>query len=151
METNKKVQVNIRRAGQNDIDTIIMLDRRLGGDRSTITYRDLAATSPGGPLDLSFIAEIDGKIVGFILARITYVYIPFIEVCLINGIVVDPDYQHQNIGKKLVNELLNHCEREEINTIRALVDERDEELKRFMEGLGFIRSKVFNYDRIRKK
>jgi len=151
MEINKKAAVKIRRADQNDIDNIIMPDRKVGAESSVITHKDLATLNPGGPLDLSFIAETDGSIVGFVLARITYVYIPFIEICVINGILVDPGYRHQQIGRKLVGELLARCEREEVNTIRALVDEDNDELKRFIERLGFSRSKVSNYDFIRKK
>ena len=44
--------------------------------------------------------------------------IPFTEVCIIHGMVVDPDYQQQGIGNKLLNVVLEYCHVEGINTIR---------------------------------
>ena len=64
-----------------------------------------------------------------------------------HGIVVDPDYQRHHIGSRLVNELLNQCQLEDIYTVRALVNERDSDIKRFIEGLGFQRSRIINYDK----
>ena len=147
MSAMEKGAVNIRRMRRIDIVAVLALDKELGGGQSSITYRDMAATDPGGPLDLSFVAEADGQVIGFILARLAYVYIPFAEMCLIHGILVDPDYQRHGIGSRLVNELLSHCQDEEINTVRALVGERDTQLRQFIEHLGFRRSTIVNYDK----
>ncbi|MFH0769168.1 MAG: GNAT family N-acetyltransferase [Chloroflexota bacterium] len=139
--------VNIRRMARTDIDAILALNKKIGGDQARVNYRDMISTDPGGPLDLSFVAEAGGQIVGFVLARLAYLYIPFTEVCLIHSIVVDPDYQRQKLGSRLINELESHCHLEEINTIRALVNERDTELRSFIERLGFRRSNIVNYDK----
>lgn len=147
MSNSENLEVKIRRMSREDIDSVLELDRKFGRGKSSITYRDMAATDPGGPLDLSFVAELHGNIVGFIIARLAYVYIPFAEICLIHGIVVDPDYQRHHIGSKLVNELLSQCQLEDVYTVRALVNENEPELKRFIEGLGFKRSKIINYDK----
>ncbi len=147
MSNAKKPDVTIRRMSREDIDRVISLDRKFGSGKSSITYRDMAATDPAGPLDLSFVAELNSNIVGFIIARLAYVYIPFTEICLIHGIVVDPEYQRHRIGSKLVNELLSQCQLEDVYTVRSLVNENDSVLKRFIEGLGFKRSKIINYDK----
>ena len=147
MSAMERETVNLRRMVRSDIDAVLALDKEIGKGQSRINYRDMAATDPGGALDLSFVAEAHGQVVGFILARLAYLYIPFTEVCVIHSIVVDPDYRRHGIGGKLVNELLNHCHVEEINTIRALVNEHDTELRRFVEQLGFRRSTTINYDK----
>jgi N-acetylglutamate synthase-like GNAT family acetyltransferase len=147
MGNPQDIQVAIRRMSRDDIDSIINLTRKFAGGSSSITYRDMAATDPGGPLDLSFVALVGGWLAGFIIARLAYVYIPFTEICLMHGIVVDPDYQRHHIGSRLVNELLNQCQLEDIYTVRALVNERDSDIKRFIEGLGFQRSRIINYDK----
>jgi len=143
----ERATVNIRRMVRSDIDAVLALDKKIGGGQSRICYRDMVTTDPGGPLDSSFVAEADGRVVGFILARLAYLYIPLTEVCVIHGIVVDPDYQRSRIGSRLVNELLSHCHVEEINTIRALVNEHDTKLRSFVEQLGFRRSTILNYDK----
>ena len=68
MSTMEKGTVNIRRMGRRDIDAVLDIDRKISGGRGLITYRDMVAADPGGALDLSFVAEVDGKVVGFILA-----------------------------------------------------------------------------------
>jgi GNAT superfamily N-acetyltransferase len=132
---------------QSDIHAVLALNRRIGGAQSPITYKDLVATDPGGQMDLSFVSEAEGRVIGFILARLAYVGIPFTEVCIIHGIVVEPDYQGRGIGSRLVNELLSHCHAEGINKVRALIDEGNTELRRFAESLGFRRSNIINYDK----
>jgi ribosomal protein S18 acetylase RimI-like enzyme len=132
---------------RSNIDAVLALDKKVGGGQSSISYMDMAATDPGGPLDFSLVAEAEHRLVGFILARLAYLYIPFAEVFVIHTIVADPDYQRRGVGSKLVNELLSYCHAEEINTVRALVEDRNTGLRRFVEHLGFRRSTIINYDK----
>jgi predicted N-acetyltransferase YhbS len=143
----EKDTIKIRRMTRGDIDDIVGLDRKIGKGQSRVTYRDLVSTDPEGPLDLSFICETEGKIIGFILARLAYLGIPFTEVCIIHGILVDPDYQRSGAGSRLVNALLSHCHTEGIYTVRALIAEYDNELRNFAIQLGFRPSTIINYDK----
>jgi ribosomal protein S18 acetylase RimI-like enzyme len=139
--------INIRRLTASDLDGVLILINKITKGKSRITYRDLIANYPGGPLDLSFVAEAKGQIVGCILARLELVYIPLVEVCLIDAVGVDPEYQGRRIGSILVQKLIDHCHLEDIDTIRALVAQDDEPLRRFIEYLGFRRSNIINYDK----
>lgn len=141
----KESTVDLRRMTRSDIDAVLDIDRKISGGQGLITHRDMVAVDPGGTLDLSFVAEIGGKVVGFILARLTYVGVPFVEIAVIQAIVVDPGYQRQGIASRLVNALLGHCHAEGINTTRAVLDERNAALKRFFQRLGFRRSELINY------
>ena len=132
---------------RSDIKAILILDKKLTEGRGILSYKDMAAVNPGGPLDLSFVAEVEGKVIGFIMTRLAYLMIPFIEVCIMQGIVVDPDYRGRGIGGKLLDGLLDYCEAEEINTIRAIVPQGNEKLRLFVEAHGFRRSKIINYDK----
>lgn len=147
MSATEKDTVNIRRMERGDIDSVLVIDRKISGGRGLITHRDMVDADPGGALDLSFVAEVDDKVIGFILARLTYVGVPFIEVAIIQAIVVDPEYQRQGIAGRLVNALLGYCHDEGINTIRAVIDEHNADLKRFFQRLGFSRSGLVNYAR----
>ena len=70
----EKSTVNIRRMGRRDIDAVLALDRKVGRGQNHITCRDMIATDPHEPLDLSFVAEADNSIVGFILARLACIH-----------------------------------------------------------------------------
>jgi len=147
MGSEEQFLAKVRRMLRSDIGAVLALERRIGKGYSRISHKDMVATDPEGALDLSFVAESDGQLIGFVLARLAYLGIPLAEVCIIHGIVVDPDYQRHGIGGKLVNALVDHCHAEGINTIRALVEEGNAELRLFAEQMGFRRSKVINYDK----
>jgi GNAT superfamily N-acetyltransferase len=136
----------IKRMTRSDIDSVLELDKKLGSGKSQITYKDLVALDPGGPLDFSFVAESEGKITGFILARLMYMGMPFYEFCVINAIDVRDDYQGKGVGRKLIDEVLDKCSSEGINTVRAVFPEKNEKLRKAVENLGFHRSPIANYD-----
>ena len=68
MSANDKSIVNIRRMNQNDIDTVLALDRKISVEHSLLNEQDIVASEFGGSLDLNFVAEIDSKVVGFIMS-----------------------------------------------------------------------------------
>jgi len=139
-------KVKIRRMNLDDIKGVLSVSKKLG-ERGAISYRDMIASDVGGRLDLSFVAEIEGTIAGFIIARLEYMGVPVFETCLVHGIIIDPDFQKRGIGIKLVNELLDYCSLEEISPIRLLLSERDNRMRVFFERLGFSRSNYIIYDR----
>jgi ribosomal protein S18 acetylase RimI-like enzyme len=148
MSSSKEAKVSIRRMTRSDIHEVLALDRIIrGSGRDVIRYEDLTSANPGTPPDLSFVAEIDGKIVGFSINRSTYLMVPLTEVCIIHAILIHPDYQGRGIGRKLIQALLNHCQTEGIGTVRALIPADNKELQTIFERQGFQRSNIVNFDR----
>ncbi len=146
MNADSDGELNVRRMMRNDIDKVLELDRKIGVGKSTISYRDLVDTDPGGPLDFSCVCEYRGIFVGFVLARLSYLGIPLVGTCVIEGIATDPEYRKLGIGSKLVNNLLDRCYTEGVPKTRALIDESDVDLVQFFQRLSFKRSKITNYD-----
>jgi len=138
----KEPEVTVRRMTEDDFDAVLAL----GG--GVISRADLYLWEPGGPLDMSFIAEVDGYIIGFDLAHIQYFGIPITKVCVISGIVVEHEYRRHGIGNKLVEKVFKSCQEKDVSTVRALVVDGDVRLLHFAEQLGFQRSTVTNYDKI---
>lgn len=143
---NNDNEINIRRLKRNDIDTVLALDRKIGGGKGTISYRDLVEIDPGGPLDFSLVYESKGIIVGFILARLSYFGIPITTTCVINSIAVDPDSEKRGVGSALVNNLLDRCYAEGVPKARAPIDETNADLLRFYQRLSFKRTNIVDYD-----
>lgn len=142
-----RADVNIRRMARSDIDAILALVNKVSKGKPRVSYRDFAANDPGGPFDLSLVAEAKRQIVGLVLARLEYVYIPLVEVCVIHALVVDTEYQGHRIGSALINELLDHCRLEDINTIRTFVIHGDDKWQSFVEHAGFHPSTMVNWDK----
>ncbi|MBC8429586.1 MAG: GNAT family N-acetyltransferase [Dehalococcoidia bacterium] len=141
----RESKIRIRPMEPEDIDSILAIDRKITGVRRAITYTDLITGDLGGALDLSFVAEANGEVAGFILARRTYVGEPVTEVGLIQILGVDPDYWHQGIASKLVNALLDTCQSKQLNAVRIMVNERDSQLQGLFQRLGFRRGKLIDY------
>jgi ribosomal protein S18 acetylase RimI-like enzyme len=148
MSKAKEEKVTIRRMTRNDIHEVLFLDRIVTGQRrDVIKYEDIASANPGTPPDMSFIAEVDGKLVGFSINRTMYLMVPLTEVCIIHAILVHPDYRGHGIGSKLVQALLKHCQTEGIGTVRALIPRDNKELQSIFKRQGFQRSHIVNFDR----
>jgi len=148
MRKTKEAKVKIRRMTRSDIHEVLFLDRIVTGQRrDIIKYEDITSANPGTAPDMSFVAEIDGKMVGFAVNRSTYLMVPLTEVCIIHAILVHPDYRGLGIGGKLIEALLKHCRTEGIDTVRALIPRDNKELQAIFRGHGFKRSRIVNFDR----
>ena len=148
MSNAKEAKVNIRRMERSDVHEVLTLDRIIRGPgRDVISYDDIAAVDPGTAPDVSFVAEVDGKIIGFSINRSTYLMVPLTEVCIIHAIFIHPDYQGRGIGRKLIQAVLYHCQTEDIGTVRALIPEGNKELQSLFERQGFQRSPIVNFDK----
>jgi len=140
-----KRKIRIRPMESEDIDSVLAIDRKITGVRRVVTFTELITGDLGGVLGLSIVAEVDGQVAGFVLARRAFVGEPATEVGLIQILGVGPDYQRQGIATKLVNALLDACKSKKLNAVRIIVNERDRQLQGLFEHLGFRRGKLIDY------
>jgi ribosomal protein S18 acetylase RimI-like enzyme len=147
MTTVDSRPINLRRMTPADIDSVVAIDKRIGKGGGLIDYRDITRAEIGGPFDMSFVAEMDGKVVGTLISRLVLLMLPFQGICLIQTVLVDPDYQHHHIGSKLISALLEQCKKSGVKTVRALVEDRNVGLRNTVERLGFRSSRIFNFDK----
>jgi len=128
-----------------DIDAVLAIDKKISGVRRAVSFTDLITGDLGGVLDLSFVAEADGHIAGFILARRAYVGEPVAEAGLIQILGVDPDYQRQGIATKMVESLLETSQAKKLKAIQIMVNESDSQLQAFFAHMGFKRGQLIDY------
>jgi len=145
--TGTEGKVVIRAMEPEDITGVLEVDRKITGVQRSITYTDLITGDLGGELDLSFVAEVSGRVSGFLLARRAYVGEPVAEVGLIQILGVDPDYWRQGIASKLVSALSDTCQSRKLGAVRVMVKEHDSQLKAFFSHMGFHRGALIDYTR----
>jgi len=137
-------KVRIRPMEHEDVDSVLAIDRKITGVRRAVTYTELITGDLGGVLALSIVAEVDGTVQGFILARRAYIGEPT-EVGLIQMLGVDPDYQRQGIATKMVNAFLDTCRSKNLSAVRIVINERDSQLEGLFKHLGFRRGEFIDY------
>jgi ribosomal protein S18 acetylase RimI-like enzyme len=133
--------VKIRRMTTRDVEWITSIWW------ANIPNKEMVLSQRGGRLDASFMAEYEGHLVGFILARIIYAGLPMTGAGVISLMAVRPDHQHRGIGTMLLNHLQSHCKSEGIHALRAPIPESDTELIKYFQDAGFRPGTVINYDK----
>jgi ribosomal protein S18 acetylase RimI-like enzyme len=111
-----------------------------------IPAKDILASQMGGRFELSLIAEYEGHLVGFLLARLIYAGLPMTGVAVMFFIAVNPEYQEQGIGSLLINTLKSNCKAAGIKTVRALVPKDDTRMMQYFKKAGFSPSQIINLD-----
>lgn len=141
----KKAAVQVRPMEDDDIAAVLEIDRKITGKERAVTYRDLVDSYIGGDLGLSCVAETEGKVVGFVLGRLTYSEFPVVEAGRIQIIGVDPDYWRQGIGSQLVQGFIEQCRRRGIGLVHMAVNTRDKELQAFLQKASFARRELVEF------
>ena len=100
-------------------------------------------------LPASLVAETeDGTVVGFVMGELFMgEFGIFREEGTLDTIGVDPDYRHQGIGRRLIDEFFDHLRELGVQKIHTLVDWNDSKLVQFFRANEFIPSKTINLER----
>ena len=101
-------------------------------------------------LPVSLVAEKeDGTVVGFVMGEVFMgEYGIFQEAATLDTIGVDPDYQHEGIGRQLINEFIDHLRKVGVQKVTALMDWNYSRMIRFFSENKFSPSKTINLERI---
>jgi len=140
-------EVKIRPMEAKDSGAIFDMDRILAGGSMTIALINLISKDIEESLGLSFIAEVNSQVVGFVLARHVYIGAPAVEVCLIQGLSVHPLRQGQDIEARLVNELTDRAKSLGMKNIRVILSVSDPRMEAFFSRLNFHRAPVIVCDK----
>jgi ribosomal protein S18 acetylase RimI-like enzyme len=91
-----------------------------------------------GDPSLNLGAEVDGKLIGFILGEIKIWEFGRGETTgWIKVLGVDRDYQGRGVGHKLGDTLLSHFQKKNVKKVRTLVDWYEGDLISYFKSLGF--------------
>jgi ribosomal protein S18 acetylase RimI-like enzyme len=153
---NTPETVSIRPLATSDADAIRDLnDRILGRDRSGTwdTYVDRFLKSSRMtaftlPTWGSQVAELDGAVVGFVLAERQSSGYGLPPGMRIVALAVDPQHRRRGIGRQLIEALKTECKRQGIRQMFSILNESDQRDAAFLERCGFdpARLKVFVAD-----
>lgn len=143
--TDVSAAITIRFLGMDDLDDILRIEEKIireqnsGNSERLVSLKDTTIhhLQNGDPL-LNLGAEIDGKLVGFIISEVRrweFGRGGMTGWILILG--VDHDYQGLGVGHKLSSTLLDHFRKKNISKIRTMVEWHEGELISYFRSLGF--------------
>ncbi|MBI2878183.1 MAG: GNAT family N-acetyltransferase [Candidatus Rokubacteria bacterium] len=141
--------VQVRSLRDDDLQAVVEIDERLGGRfRKEYWARrfELAALRPPW---MSLVAEVDGRVVGFLLGWTSESEfgIPG-PVGWIDLVGVDPPYRGRGIGRTLVERFVAAGrDLRAIEKVFTLIDLGQEEIREFFIGLGFRHGPLVHLER----
>ncbi len=128
----------IRALAYGDLDAIVAIDKAiLGKVRPEYWSMKIEMSENRSPLT-SLVAEMNGKIIGFILGDASgWEYGVPSTVGWIDTIGVHPDYQKQGIARLLFEEMVTNLKKVGVDTLFTFVNWQEWELLHFFDKMHF--------------
>jgi ribosomal protein S18 acetylase RimI-like enzyme len=129
----------VRSMAEDDLDAIIGIDKKLTGRARRDYYEaKLKEVMDETGVRVSLVAEVDGRPVGYIMARVDYGEFGRAEAAaVIDTIGVDPDYGRRGIGFALLSQLMTNLDALHVEAVRTTVAWNNFPLLGFLSRSGF--------------
>jgi GNAT superfamily N-acetyltransferase len=138
--------LNIRSMTERDFAGIDDVDKRITGrEWAGAGGRRASSHFWGYYPPLSFVAELEGKLVGFVIGSMGGPEYSLPVSGWVTIIGVDPDYQGRGIGRALLKAFIDVCEISRIPS--RLILPRNEHFEKMLTALGFEQGQLVDYVR----
>lgn len=137
-------KILIRKMRKDDADEVSRIDAAITKAPSRINFKPIVAEVTKQNANASLVAEIRGKVVGFMISIITAGIFGTEKVAWISMFGVDPRYMGQQIGKSLAKEIFDYYQEKGVKKIYTSVRWDSTDLLSFFKALGFERSDFIN-------
>lgn len=137
-------KILIRKMRKDDADEVSRIDAAITKSPSRIDFKPIVAEAAKRNSNASLIAEIRGKVVGFMISIITAGIFGTEKVAWISMFGVDPKYMGQEIGKSLAKGIFDYYKEKGVKKIYTSVRWDSTDLLSFFKAVGFERSNFIN-------
>ena len=136
--------LQIRKIKAEDASDISQIQSAITKSSPTIDFRQIIEQQVRKDEDVSFVAEVDGRVVGYMISYIVFGGFGLEKGAWIATLGVAPKFMGQGIGKRLAEEILEVYRKKGINDIFTSVRWDSVDLLSFFKTLGFDRSSFIN-------
>lgn len=138
-------KILVRRMTEEDMPRVKEIDESLTGPERVLSWEvgaeiEMAVYRPA----LSFVAEMDGEIVGFVLGDIRVAEYGKDLTGWIDMVGVVSRCKHMGVGRRLVEGFCDVCQQNRIS-VEAVIRDDDDQLKGFFTSTGFRKGNLMNY------
>lgn len=129
----------VRAMRDDDLDAVVNIDAHSTGRRRPSYFGlMLQRAIKQASLQISLVAESDGRVVGFLIGSLYYGEYGVVEpTASLDAIGVDPRYRGHHIGKAMMRQLRVNLGALQIGSVRTEVDWDDLDLIAFFRSQGF--------------
>jgi len=133
-----KSVARVRPLDELDIAGVVRIDERITGSyKPELWEQRVMYYLRRDPL-ASQVAEIDGKVVGFMLADVRAGEFGLEEPSgWVERFGIDPDFRGRDLGRSLFGAITEHFRTRGVTSIRTLVDQNDQGITGFLGSIGF--------------
>jgi ribosomal protein S18 acetylase RimI-like enzyme len=142
-----KSEVLIRPLKPEDLEAIVEIDQKILGTRRPDFYAKKISKNSKKQNTIALVAEVEGKVVGFILGAISgWEFGVPSSFGWIDTVGVDPEFQGRGIGTFLFKNIVKEFSKLGIKRIYTLVSWDDWDLLAFFKKMGFRRGELINLE-----
>ena len=129
----------MRSLSEDDLAPVVRIDRKLTGrDRSAYYAAKLREMLTESGIRVSLVAEADGFVVGFVMARVDFGEFGKVDkAAVLDTIGVHPGFSGSGIGHALVSQLFLNLATLQVETVLTQVSPENIDLHRFLYSCGF--------------
>ena len=138
----------IRNLELRDSDDIFRIHGAITKELNAIDYHKMVKEEVKKENKVSFVAELDGKVVGFIITYILYGAFGLQKSAWIGLFGVEPKYMGSGIGKRMARGVFDELTKMNIKNIFTSVKWDSVDLLSFFKSLGFDRCEFINLKKV---
>jgi len=137
----------IRKLKKKDAEEISKIYLNITKSTNIDDFRKIVAKQAQREEDASFVAELNGKVVGYLISYTLIGGFGIANSAWVANIGVNPKFMGQGIGEKMAGEIFKYYENKGIKDIYTSVRWDSTDLLSFFKTLGFDRSEFINLKR----
>jgi len=138
----------IRNLEIGDSEDISRIQESITKEPSTIDYHKIVQEEVKKDNSVNVVAELDGKVVGFIITYILHGGFGLEKSAWIGLFGVEPKYMGSGIGKRMAKEVFDELTKMNIKNIFTSVKWDSVDLLSFFKSLGFDRCEFINLKKV---
>ncbi len=136
--------LKIRRITPEDAKDLERIQSLITKSPSKTDFKKIIQEQLNRDKDVSLVAEVDGKVVGYMISYMIYAGFGIDKSAWIATFGIDPKFMGQGIGKRLAQETFKIYKKMGIKDIYTSVKWDSVDLLSFFKTLGFDRSEFIN-------
>jgi len=139
--------LHLRRLEARDVTEISQILKAITEKQGTKDYQRAVEEEVKRDDRVSFVAELNGKVVGFIITYILYGAFGVEKSAWIGLFGVDPKYMGRGVGERMAHQVFDSAKKMGIKNIFSSVGWDSTDLLSFFKSLGFDRSNFINLEK----